>query len=190
MISYVVMLMWHHSNVIKSIDINFLLSDLLRFWARYWVSWPLTATQLPTSAVSILPAELFRTQTLNVFMNWVLPTRDCKTVVNQGVGGGWFKNTFELLNVHICINLHLSMYGYFLSKANISNVNCARATAFIFDTRTVFLGKCQIFLDRKCLDLRGTPTPNLRIHTECSNLLSYQGQTFAIPCCWILALAV
>ena len=44
----------------------------------------------------------------------------------------------------------------------------------------VFLGK--IFWDRKCLYLRGTRTPNLRIHAECSKLLSYQGQTFAVPC--------
>ena len=54
----------------------------------------------------------------------------------------------------------------------------------------VFLGKCQSFWDRKCLDLRGTQTPNLRVNAECSNLLSYQGHTFAVPCCWILALAV
>ena len=46
----------------------------------------------------------------------------------------------------------------------------------------VFLWKCQSFWDRKCLDLRGTRTPNLRIHAECFNLLSYQGQTFAVPC--------
>ena len=46
----------------------------------------------------------------------------------------------------------------------------------------VFLRKCQSFWDRKCLDLRGTGTPNLRIHAECSNHLSYQGQTFAVPC--------
>ena len=26
---------------------------------------------------------------------------------------------------------------------------------------------------------------NIRIHAECSNLLSYQGQTFAVPCFWI-----
>ena len=71
----------------------------------------------------------------------------------------------------------------FWSKVNILNVNCARATAFIFDTR-------QSFWDRKCTDLRGTRTPNIRIHAECSKLLSYQGQTFAVPCCWILALVV
>ena len=46
----------------------------------------------------------------------------------------------------------------------------------------VFLWKCQSVWDRKCLDLRGTRTPNLRIHVECSNLLSYQGHTFAVPC--------
>ena len=62
------------------------------------------------------------------------------------------------------------------------NVNCARATAFIFDTRTGVLEKVSKFWDRKCLDLRGTRNPNLRIHAEFSNLLSYQGQTFAVPC--------
>ena len=46
----------------------------------------------------------------------------------------------------------------------------------------MFLWKCQSFWDRKCLDLRGIRTPNLRIHAECSNHLSYQGQTFAVPC--------
>ena len=46
----------------------------------------------------------------------------------------------------------------------------------------VFLWKCQSFWDRNCLDLRGARTPNLRIHAECSKLLSYQGQTFAVPC--------
>ena len=46
----------------------------------------------------------------------------------------------------------------------------------------VFSWKCQRFWDRKCLDLRGTRTPNLRIHAKCSNLLSYQGQTLAVPC--------
>ena len=31
---------------------------------------------------------------------------------------------------------------YFCSKIKILNVNCARATAFIFDSRRMFLGKC------------------------------------------------
>ena len=53
----------------------------------------------------------------------------------------------------------------------------------------MLLWKCQSFWDRKCLDLRGTRTVKLRIHAECSNHLSYQGQTFAVPRCWILALA-
>ena len=46
----------------------------------------------------------------------------------------------------------------------------------------MFLWKCQSFWDRNCLDLRGTRTPNLQVHAECSNHLSYQGQTFAVPC--------
>ena len=45
----------------------------------------------------------------------------------------------------------------------------------------MFLWKCQSFWDRKCLDLRKTRTPDLWIHAECSNHLSYQGQTFAVP---------
>ena len=54
----------------------------------------------------------------------------------------------------------------------------------------MFLWKCQRFWDKKSLDLQGTRTPNLRIHAECSNHLSYQGQTFAVPCLWTLGLAV
>ena len=40
----------------------------------------------------------------------------------------------------------------------------------------VFLWNCQSFWDRKFLDLRRTRIPNLRIHAECSNHLSYQGR--------------
>ena len=76
---------------------------------------------------------------------------------------------------------------YFWSKVNIWNANCARATAFIFDTRTGVLAKVSKFWDRKCIDLRRTRTPNLRIHAECSNLLSYQGQTFAMIAIFILS---
>ena len=54
----------------------------------------------------------------------------------------------------------------------------------------VFLWKCKSFWDRTCLDLKGTRTPNLRIYAECSNLFSYQGQTFAVPCFLILYLVV
>ena len=42
----------------------------------------------------------------------------------------------------------------------------------------MFLQKCQRFGDRKCFDPRGTWTPNLRIQSECSNYLSYQGIWF------------
>ena len=58
-----------------------------------------------------------------------------------------------------------------------------RGQQYSFSTHErVLLWKCQRFWDRKCLDLRGTRNPNLRIHAECSNLLSYQSQTFAVPC--------
>ena len=54
----------------------------------------------------------------------------------------------------------------------------------------IFLQKRQSFWDRKCLDLRGARTPNLRILAKCFIHLSCQGQTFAILCFWLLALAV
>ena len=72
-------------------------------------------------------------------------------------------------------------YRYFLNKVNIWFVNCGQQHSFSTHER-MFLWKCQSFWDRKYLDLRGTRTPNLRIHAECSNFLSYQGQTFAVPC--------
>ena len=81
-----------------------------------------------------------------------------------------------------CFEHWLWRYRYFWSKVNIWYVNCVRATAFSFDTRTGVLVKVSKFWDRKCLDLRGTRTPNLRIHAECFSLLSYQGQTFAVQC--------
>ena len=40
-------------------------------------------------------------------------------------------------------------YRYFWSKVKIWNVNCARAIAFIFDTRTGVLGKVSKFLRQK-----------------------------------------
>ena len=46
------------------------------------------------------------------------------------------------------------------------------------------------FWDRKCLDLRGTQTLNLRILAECSKHLNYQGQAVAVPASLILALVV
>ena len=46
-------------------------------------------------------------------------------------------------------------------------------------TLSIHWSLCWSDRDRKCLDLRGARTPNLRIHAECSNHLSYQGQT----CC-------
>ena len=61
------------------------------------------------------------------------------------------------------------------------NMVSVRGQQHSFSThKRVFLWNCQSFWDRKCLDLRGTRTPNLRIHAECSNLLSYQGQTLSL----------
>ena len=54
----------------------------------------------------------------------------------------------------------------------------------------MFLWKCQSFWDRKCLDLRGARTSNLRIHAECSNHLSYQGQSLLWLFIFIIYIAV
>ena len=81
-------------------------------------------------------------------------------------------------------------YSYFWSKVNIWYVNCARATAFIFDTRTGALVKVSKFLGQKMSRPEGDSNPQPSDSTECSNLLSYQGQTFAVPCFWAVALAV
>ena len=96
---------------------------------------------------------------------------------------------FELSRPDICCPMFLDTGSgdieSFRSTVNIWAVNCARATAFIFDTRTDVLAK--VFWDRKCLDLRGIRTPNLRIHAELSNHSTHQGQIFAVPCFLTLA---
>ena len=87
------------------------------------------------------------------------------------------------------------------SESYMGRVFFKRLTIYIFEVKLTFeiltvevqqhsfsthervsLWKCQSFWDRKWLDLMGTLTPNLLIHDECSNLLSYQDQTFIVPC--------
>ena len=50
-------------------------------------------------------------------------------------------------------------YRYFLSKVNIWNVDCARATAFIFDTWTGVLVKVSKFLKQKISLPKGDSNP-------------------------------
>ena len=87
-------------------------------------------------------------------------------------------------------NKTTSKYRYFEVKLTFQILTVRGQQHSFLTHQRVFLWKCQSFWDRKCLDLRGTRTPNLRIHAEWSNLLSYQGQTFAVPCYWTLAVAV
>ena len=65
------------------------------------------------------------------------------------------------------------LYCYLSSKVNIWNVNYVQATAFIFDTRTDVLVKLSIILSLKMSRPDEDSNPNLRIHAECSNHLSY-----------------
>ena len=90
--------------------------------------------------------------------------------------------------IYVCIYIYLIstylyIYIYIWSKVNIWNVNCTRQQHSFSTHERVFFWKCQSFWDRKCLDLRGDRTSNLRIHAECSNLLCYHGQTFAVHVC-------
>ena len=50
-------------------------------------------------------------------------------------------------------------WGYFLNKVNIWNVNCAWATAFIFDTWTDVLVKMSKFLRQKMARPEGVSNP-------------------------------
>ena len=54
-------------------------------------------------------------------------------------------------------------------------VNCARTTAFIFDTQAYVLVKVLKFLSQKMSLPEKDSNPNLRIHAECSNHFSYEG---------------
>ena len=56
---------------------------------------------------------------------------------------------------------HSASISYFWSKVNIWNVNCAWATAFIFDTRTDVLVKVSKLLRQKMYQPEGDSNPNL-----------------------------
>ena len=77
-----------------------------------------------------------------------------------------------------CFEYWIWWYKHFWSIVTMWYVNCAWATAFIFNIRVIFLLKCQRFWDRKCVGLVGTRTPKLRTHAECYNHLS---EIFAVP---------
>ena len=55
----------------------------------------------------------------------------------------------------------------FLSKVNIWNINCAWATAFIFDTRTGVLEKVSKFLRQKMSRPEGDSTPPPKSSDSC-----------------------
>ena len=71
--------------------------------------------------------------------------------------------TFELSGPDICCPMFLDTgsggIDIFWSKVNIWNVNCAQATAFIFDTRTDVLMKVWKFLRQKISQPEGEFNP-------------------------------
>ena len=86
---------------------------------------------------------------------WYHPSHYCACDSSSMLGLKLIHVVKGLLVITEFIQLLLDWYTYILSKVNICNVNRARATAFIFNTRT---DVCPSFWDRKCLDLRGTRT--------------------------------
>ena len=61
-----------------------------------------------------------------------------RTWLRQHTFRAWYVYT------HTHAYIYIYIYIYIWSKVNIWNVNCARATSFIFDTRTGVLGKVYI----------------------------------------------
>ena len=95
------------------------------------------------------------------------------------IRNSWMWNGFEQTATH---NNRKYMIDIFLVKLTFE-ILTVRGQQHSFSTHErMFLWKCQSFWDRKCLDLWGTRTPNLRIYAEGSNHLSCQGQTFSVPC--------
>ena len=90
----------------------------------------------------------------------------------------------------ICFEHWLCLYWYFWSKVKICNVNCARATAFIFDTRTGVLLKVSKFLRQKMYRPEGGSNP--QPSDSCRMLLpiGISGRDICCPMFWTLALAV
>ena len=72
------------------------------------------------------------------------------TTINRVSCKIWFINTLSDMIIHM---------QYFLSKVSIWNVNCARATAFIFDTRTGVPVKVSKFLRQKMSRPEGGSNP-------------------------------
>ena len=89
-----------------------------------------------------------------------------------------------------CIWLLTGDIDIFLSKVNISNLTVRGQQHSFWTHEWMFLWKCKRWGWQKMSRPEGTRTPKLQIHATCFNHLSYQGQTFAVPCIWILALVI
>ena len=107
------------------------------------------------------------------------------------VSGIWWAALWGRMNVflmwtHDITNSFDRIVHIFVCKVNIWNANCARVPALIFDSRTVVLEKwkCRAF------ETEIISTPNHRMHTECSNHMSYRDQTFPMSCFRTLDLVV
>ena len=57
-------------------------------------------------------------------------------------------------------------YKFFLVKLTFGMLTVRGQQRSFSTHERIFLWNCQSFWDRKCLDMRGTRTPNLRIHAE------------------------
>ena len=89
----------------------------------------------------------------------------------------WSWNNFQYqpLSISSPFTLH-KVYVLFFKKVNIWNVNCARATAFIFDTRTGVLAKVSKFLRQKMSRPEGDSNP--QPSDSCRMRLTFWAITF------------
>ena len=93
----------------------------------------------------------------------------------RGILSNWALVTLILIVLNLDHkHLQWSVWYFFYVKLTFEMSTGRGHTAFIFENTSGC--SCESFWDRKCLDLRGTQTPNLWIHAQCSNLLRYQGQ--------------
>ena len=81
----------------------------------------------------------------------------------------------------ICIDNNFQMKD---DEVDVASCLFIYICIYIYICVCVYMG-IKSFGGRKYIDPKGDSNPNLRIHAECSNHLSYQGQTFAVPYCWI-----
>ena len=149
-------LKWIEWLVFYIMDKNY---QLHPFWVIFghqrtdiWPTWLQVKSYLKTTQINV-----YTNFEVHSFSGWLLKATNFNHN-NCGPPDGWNSAT----------NKKLDAYTYFWCKVNIWNVNCARATAFILDTRTGVLEKVSKFLRQKMSPPDGwnsAPNKKLDVYT-------------------------